>query len=132
MSAMLKYPDESDKPAAHHHHLRLQDDDQVSGAGDHVHDSNPIQQMFSDVMNGLPPAMSTAMFQHSIQSVKQLSTVLMDFFKHGLSYNQVNCFAKFFFLHVLIFKCYFLTTSSHRLKCLYLLLVSSTSTATIR
>ena len=92
MSAMLKYPDESDKPAAHHHHLRLQDDDQVSGAGDHVHDSNPIQQMFSDVMNGLPPAMSTAMFQHSIQSVKQLSTVLMDFFKHGLSYNQVNFF----------------------------------------
>ena len=97
MSAMLKYPDESDKPAAHHHHLRLQDDDQVSDAGDHVHDSNPIQQMFSDVMNGLPPAMSTAMFQHSIQSVKQLSTVLMDFFKHGLSYNQVNFFQKVLF-----------------------------------
>ena len=51
---------------------------------------NPIQQLFSDVTAGMPPAMSTAMFQHSIQSVRQLSRVLVDFFKHGLSYNQVH------------------------------------------
>lgn len=43
-----------------------------------------IAQLFQDVANGLPPAMSTSMFQNSIQSVKDLARVLVDFFNHGL------------------------------------------------
>ena len=51
--------------------------------------SKSIVQMFQDVANGLPPAMSTAMFQCSIQSVKELAKILSDFFKHGLLSHQV-------------------------------------------
>jgi len=43
-----------------------------------------IAQLFQDVANGLPPAMSTSMFQNSIQSVKDLARILVDFFNHGL------------------------------------------------
>ena len=43
-----------------------------------------IAQLFQDVANDLPPAMSTSMFQNSIQSVKDLARVLVDFFYHGL------------------------------------------------
>jgi len=52
--------------------------------------SKSIVQMFQDVANGLPPAMSTAMFQCSIQSVKELAKILSDFFKHGLLSHQVD------------------------------------------
>ena len=45
--------------------------------------------MFEDVSHGLPPAISTLMFQSSLQSVKELAKVLVEFFKHGLSTNKV-------------------------------------------
>ena len=48
-----------------------------------------IAQMFEDVSHGLPPAISTLMFQSSLQSVKELAKVLVEFFKHGLSTNKV-------------------------------------------
>ena len=52
-----------------------------------------IVQMFQDISHGLPPAMSTNMFQCSIQSVKKLSKILLEFFSHGLLTQQVdkNC-----------------------------------------
>ena len=49
-----------------------------------------IAQMFEDVSHGLPPAISTLMFQSSLQSVKELAKVLVEFFKHGLSTNKVT------------------------------------------
>ena len=49
-----------------------------------------IAQLFQDVANGLPPAMSTSMFQNSIQSVKDLARVLVDFFNHGLKNFKVK------------------------------------------
>ena len=49
-----------------------------------------IVQMFQDISHGLPPAMSTNMFQCSIQSVKKLSKILLEFFSHGLSTQQVR------------------------------------------
>lgn len=49
-----------------------------------------IAQLFQDVANGLPPAISTSMFQNSIQSVKDLARVLVDFFIHGLKNFKVK------------------------------------------
>jgi len=49
-----------------------------------------IVQMFQDISHGLPPAMSTNMFQCSIQSVKKLSKILLEFFSHGLLTQQVE------------------------------------------
>ena len=49
-----------------------------------------IVQMFQDISHGLPPAMSTNMFQCSIQSVKKLSKILLEFFTHGLFTQQVR------------------------------------------
>ena len=40
-----------------------------------------IAQMFEDVSHGLPPAISTLLFQSSLQPVKELAKVLVEFFK---------------------------------------------------
>ena len=60
--------------------------DNVLDSGSHLNpdQARTIAQLFQDVANGLPPAMSTSMFQNSIQSVKDLARVLVDFFYHGL------------------------------------------------
>ena len=71
------------------HNQRSKEDSHLmlEGATDQ---SKSIVQMFQDVANGLPPAMSTTMFQCSIQSVKELAKILSDFFKHGLLSHQVG------------------------------------------
>ena len=73
-----------------------------------VSTSNVILEMFQLVAAGLPPSMSTEMFQSSIQvivlseclgfhliiqSIKQLSARLATFFSHGLATNQVRLLA---------------------------------------
>jgi len=55
-----------------------------------VSSSDVILEMFQLVAAGLPPSMSTEMFQSSIQSIKQLSARLATFFSHGLATNQVG------------------------------------------
>ena len=66
--------------------------DNVLDAGSHLppDQARTIAQLFQDVANGLPPAMSTSMFQNSIQSVKDLASVLVDFFNHGLKNFKVS------------------------------------------
>ena len=60
--------------------------DNVLDTGAHLNpdQARTIAQLFQDVANGLPPAISTSMFQNSIQSVKDLARVLVDFFNQGL------------------------------------------------
>ena len=66
--------------------------DNVLDSGSHLNpdQARTIAQLFQDVANGLPPAMSTSMFQNSIQSVKDLARVLVDFFNHGLKNFKVR------------------------------------------
>ena len=76
------------------------------GPAGSVCSSKVLGQMFQGVAAGLPPSMSTEMFQTSIQvmsslaelsshlyvglqSIKQLSARLSTFFRHGLATNQV-------------------------------------------
>ena len=60
--------------------------DNLLETGSHLNpdQARTIAQLFQDVAHGLPPALSTSMFQNSIQSVKDLARVLVDFFYHGL------------------------------------------------
>jgi len=66
--------------------------DNVLDTGSHLNpdQARTIAQLFQDVANGLPPAISTSMFQNSIQSVKDLARVLVDFFNHGLKNFKID------------------------------------------
>merc|ERR1719219_2792030 len=63
--------------------------EELSRCGNSISSSKVITQMFQGVAAGLPPSMSTEMFQTSIQSIKQLSARLSTFFRHGLATKQL-------------------------------------------